>query len=179
MNRITSSISRWAAIAAVGTALVGTSAWAQQNDPQAISAAQAHRAQALATQTTPHAHHAPHLQQRQQRHQQMHEQHLTRMKNLLQITPQQQAAWDAYVAAAHSGPQKMTSRPKADWHNMNTLQRLDARAQMRQEHQAAAQQRDQATRTFYNSLSSAQQKAFDSLPTQQRPVRKPMRPRHF
>ncbi len=48
---------------------------------------------------------------------------------------------------------------------MNTLQRLDAKAQMRQQHHGHGEQRDQATRTFYNSLNAAQQKAFDSLPT--------------
>ena len=170
MNRFTTSISRWAALAAVTAAMAGTSAWAQST-PQATPETVVQQQQ----QPMPKRH-----SRFAQPQENMREQHLTRLKNLLQITPQQQAAWDAYVADAHPAPKQMKGEQKLDWRNMNTLQRLDARAQMRKERAAAAERRDQATRTFYNSLSSTQQKAFDSLPDRAAPHRKMRKhPHHF
>ncbi len=151
MNRLTTSLSRWAAWAAVGSAMASTAVWAEAPAP------------------TPspmqHGRMTERAQDGQQRHENRQAQHLERMKNLLQLQPEQQAAWQAYVTSVHSHPRHMALVAKTDWQAMNTLQRLDAQAQMRQQHHADAEQRDQATRTFYNSLNAAQQKAFDSLPT--------------
>ncbi len=107
--------------------------------------------------------HDRHLQDKTQYFQQKQAQRWERMKNLLQLQPQQQAAWDAYVAAMQppvpTPPQAGTKHPK----DMTTLERLDWKAQMRKTHQKNADQRDQATRKFYTSLNAQQQKAFDSL----------------
>lgn len=148
MNRLSTSWSRRAVWAAVGTAMASSAVWAQapQHPPMQ---------QGMMSERAPHC---------PQRHEQMQAQHLERMKNLLQLQPEQQAAWEAYAASMHRQPGHMALAAKTDWDAMNTLQRLDAQAQMRQQHHADAEQRDQATRTFYNSLNAAQQKAFDSLP---------------
>ena len=152
MNHITTHLSRWAAVAVIGTAIAAPAAWAQPSAEAAAPAQQASQPE--------HRPGHPH-----QRHKAEHSaQRLERMKNLLQLQPEQQAAWDTYVASVHQHSKKMEQAHKADWKNMNTLQRLDAKAQMRKEHLVTEEQRDQATRTFYNSLNSAQQKAFDSLP---------------
>lgn len=107
--------------------------------------------------------HDRHLQDKTQYLQQRQAQRWERMKNLLQLQPQQQAAWDAYVAAMQppvpTPPQADAKHPK----DMTTLERLDWKAQMRKTHQKNADQRDQATRKFYTSLNPQQQKAFDSL----------------
>lgn len=104
-----------------------------------------------------------HLQDKKESRQQKQAQRLDRMKNLLQLQPQQQGAWDAYVAAmqpsAPTPPQAEEKHPK----DMTTLERLDWKAQMRKTHQKNADQRDQATRKFYSSLNAQQQKAFDTL----------------
>lgn len=152
MNHITTHLSRWAAVAVIGTAIAAPAAWAQPSAEAVAPAQQASQPE--------HRPGHPH-----QRHKAEHSaQRLERMKNLLQLQPEQQAAWDTYVASVHQHSKKMEQAHKADWKNMNTLQRLDAKAQMRKEHLATAEQRDQATRAFYNSLNSTQQKAFDSLP---------------
>ena len=92
--------------------------------------------------------------------QQKQTQRWERMKNLLQLQPQQQAAWDTYVAAMQPA-----ARPQAQKHpkDMTTLERLEWKSQMRKTYQQNAEQRDQATRKFYTSLNAQQQKAFDSL----------------
>lgn len=112
--------------------------------------------------------HGPRAPQDMQHRMQQHRaekgtQHWERMKNILQLQPKQQADWDAYVAAMQ--PQKPQARPELAKHpkDMTTLERLDWKAQMRKTHQQNAEQRDQATRKFYRSLSAQQQKAFDSM----------------
>lgn len=99
MNRLTTSLSRWAAWAAVGSAMASTAVWAEAPAP------------------TPspmqHGRMTERAQDGQQRHENRQAQHLERMKNLLQLQPEQQAAWQAYVTSVHSHPRHMapTGRP--------------------------------------------------------------------
>lgn len=79
-----------------------------------------------------------------------------RLKTILQLQPQQEAAWEQYVKAT-------TPAPRADLRKLTTPERLDLAQKMRAERTAKAEQRDKATRTFYRSLNPSQQKAFDVL----------------
>lgn len=146
------SLLRLATIASF-SGLLASAAMAQDAPPP--SPAPMHRVQ--------QQQHDRHLQDKTQYLQQKRAQRWERMKNLLQLQPQQQAAWDAYVAAMQTSvptpPQAGAKHPK----DMTTLERLDWKAQMRKTHQKNAEQREQATRKFYNSLNAQQQKAFDSL----------------
>ena len=154
MNR--TSVLRLAAMVSF-SGLLATTAMAQAS-PAAAPAAQT---QTQTQAPAPHERLAQHQAERHARHQEKQQQHWERQKNLLQLQPQQQAQWEAYVAAmqplARVAPAK---HPK----DMNTLERLDWKAQMRTSHQKHAERRDQATRSFYASLNAQQQKAFDSLP---------------
>ena len=154
MNR--TSVLRLAAMVSF-SGLLATTAMAQAS-PAAAPAAQ------VQTQTqapAPHERFAQHQAERHARHQEKHQQHWERQKNLLQLQPQQQAQWEAYVAAMQPPPRVAPAKHPKD---MNTLERLDWKAQMRTSHQKNAERRDQATRSFYASLNAQQQKAFDSLP---------------
>ncbi|MDH1764124.1 Spy/CpxP family protein refolding chaperone [Comamonas aquatica] len=91
-----------------------------------------------------------------------HAERTERMKTLLQLQPNQQAAWDKYVQATTPQPRPAADE-RPDLRKLTTPERLDLAQKMRKEHTAHAEQRDQATRSFYNSLNASQQKAFDEL----------------
>ena len=158
MNR--TSVLRLAAMVSF-SGLLATTAMAQAS-PAAAPAAQTQTQTQTQTQApAPHERFAQHQAERHARHQEKHQQHWERQKNLLQLQPQQQAQWEAYVAAMQPPPRVAPAKHPKD---MNTLERLDWKAQMRTSHQKHAERRDQATRSFYASLNAQQQKAFDSLP---------------
>jgi len=90
------------------------------------------------------------------------------LHDLLNIRPDQDSAFQAFVAAlrpphpdADRGPQK--DEP-ADIGHLTTPERLDRMAARMAERQAAFQARADATRRFYAALSPQQQRAFDALP---------------
>ena len=94
---------------------------------------------------------------------QFHAERNERLKTILQLQPQQEAAWEQYVKATTPAPRAERQAPRADLRKLTTPERLDLAQKMRKEHTAHAEQRDQATRSFYNSLNPSQQKAFDEL----------------
>ena len=94
---------------------------------------------------------------------QAHAQLTERLKTLLQLQPSQQAAWDKYVKAITPEPPTGTAAEHPDMRKLTTPERLDLMQKLRKEHMAKAEQREQATRSFYNSLNPSQQKAFDEL----------------
>lgn len=110
----------------------------------------------------PHAAHQQHMLQR-------HAERLEHMKTLLQLQPQQHAAWERYVQAIQPQPRNTQATPNAEKRNLTTLERLDRTKQLREARTAAAEQRDHATRTFYAGLNTSQQKAFDALHTRMGP----------
>lgn len=86
-----------------------------------------------------------------------------RLKTLLQIQPNQQAAWDKYAKAITPEPRTKAQGDRSDLRKLTTPERLDLAQKLRKERTAKAEQRDQATRSFYSSLNPSQQKAFDEL----------------
>lgn len=132
--------------------------WAQGETTQPSTTVTAHAPQPHAHAGKHHVHKdkAAHMAQR-------HAQRTAHMKTLLQLQPNQQAAWDKYVQA--TTPQPRAQRPDAprDARKLTTLERLDLAKKLRQERTAQAEQRDQATRSFYTSLNTSQQQAFDVL----------------
>jgi hypothetical protein len=89
------------------------------------------------------------------------------LKEQLKLTPEQQPAWNAFVAAmkpdANAKPQH-PSREELD--KLTTPERIDKMRALRDQHHtamlAAMDKRDQATKTFYNSLNAEQKKVFDT-----------------
>lgn len=94
--------------------------------------------------------------------------HLSAIKRQLQLTPEQDVAWNQWQESIK--PMDGMGHPdmqKADWAALTTPQRLDRMRALHEEHsqrmaQAMARHAD-ATKTFYATLNQAQQKTFDEL----------------
>lgn len=136
--------------AAVAAVSIGAIA---QNAPSAPAApqAQGHRHDPQ--------HHAEHLQRMQQRM----AQHQERLKASLQLTPEQEPAWNAFIARMQPAERPVGARMDRDeWSKLTTPERLARMEAMKAERDKAMGQRHDAIRSFYAQLNPAQQKAFDA-----------------
>lgn len=93
-----------------------------------------------------------------------HQQRLDQLKTRLQLSPQQESAWLAYVARVT--PDRHSSEPlagdaRADWAALTTPERIERMKAWQVQRQAAQQQRMDATLSFYGILSPAQRQVFD------------------
>ncbi|MBX3608893.1 MAG: Spy/CpxP family protein refolding chaperone [Hydrogenophaga sp.] len=103
-----------------------------------------------------HAERLQHMQERMAEHQ-------ARLKASLQLTPQQEPAWNAFVARMQ--PQPRPEQPRMDrdaWKGLSTPERLDRMEALKAERDKAMAQRHDAIRSFYAQLTPSQQKAFDA-----------------
>ena len=83
------------------------------------------------------------------------------LKQKLQLTPGQEGAWTAYVAAMQP-PANMQRRDPAEWAKLTTPERIDRMRALRTEHQAVMDKHADAMKTFYASLTPEQKKVFDA-----------------
>lgn len=88
-----------------------------------------------------------------------HARHMERLKAELKLSPEQEAAWKAFVVRTEPQPFKA---PAQDWSQMTTPQRLDAQQALHAERSAEMAKRIDATKSFYAQLTPEQQKAFDT-----------------
>lgn len=90
--------------------------------------------------------------------------HLSELKEKLQLTPQQTAAWDAFAGASgkgmHQGMDKQAMR--GEFEKLTTPQRLDKMMAMSEARRAKMAERAQAVKTFYGQLTAEQKKVFDA-----------------
>lgn len=96
---------------------------------------------------------------------QMAERHAQRLRDTLQLRPEQEPALKAYVASLQSLRPQPPGGPRAgrpDPAARTTPQRLDEARQRMAERQGRFDQMAQATLRFYGQLNPAQQKAFDA-----------------
>lgn len=111
------------------------------------------------TQVERQARHADHHARMAERHQQR----LDQLKTRLQLTPEQEPAWRAYVARTappqHRAEGMRAERP--DFASLTTPQRIERMKVWQEQRQAAHAQRMDATLSFYQALSPAQQQLFD------------------
>lgn len=90
------------------------------------------------------------------------------LKAQLKLTPEQLPAWNSFVAAMKPDTQAMAQqRPsREELDKLTTPERIDKMRALRdQRHKdmlAAMDKRDQATKTFYATLSAEQKKTFDT-----------------
>lgn len=101
--------------------------------------------------------------ERMQRMQERMAAHQERLKASLQLTPQQEPAWNAFVARTQ--PQPRPAQPAMDreaWAKLSTPERLDRMEALKAERDRNMAQRHEAIRSFYAQLNPAQQKAFDA-----------------
>lgn len=87
-------------------------------------------------------------------------QRLADLKQKLQVTPAQEAAWTSFANAM----QPPAQRPRVDREamaRMTTPDRIDHMRSLREQRQAEMDRRADATKAFYAQLSAEQKKTFD------------------
>jgi hypothetical protein len=105
------------------------------------------------------------MQERMAHMQQRMAQREADLKQILQITPAQEGAWNTWVAARHT--QALQRPAPGEFAQLTTPQRLDRMRALRATRDAEMDRRAEATKTFYAALSPSQQKAFDTLTARQ------------
>lgn len=155
MSRIKTPLIATALVAA----LLGASATAiaQGMAPELLAQ---HTAQRMNDATVPHMHGARHasMSERMERHR---SERLTQLKQALNLTPEQEPAWNAFVARTAPADMPMPRLSKDEWRQLSTPERLDRMATLRDARHQAMTKRMDATRSFYGALTSEQQKVFD------------------
>jgi hypothetical protein len=99
-----------------------------------------------------------HMQERMQRR-------FESLKRILQISPQQEGAWNAWTAAMRPNPAAMQQRHQMheEFARLTTPERIDRMRQMRAQRAAEMDRRADATKQFYAQLTPPQQRAFDEV----------------
>lgn len=96
----------------------------------------------------------------------MHAKHLADLKARLKITPAQEGAWTAFSGAMKPPTRGMDHPDRAALDKLSTPERIDKMRELRAKHhadrQAAMDQRDQAVKTFYATLTDEQKKVMDA-----------------
>ena len=93
--------------------------------------------------------------------QQRRAQREARLKQILQITPVQEGAWNAWTAARR--PAQIQRPNPGEMARLTTPERIDRMRAMRAARIAEMDRRADATKVFYAALTPPQQKAFDAL----------------
>jgi protein CpxP len=92
--------------------------------------------------------------------------HAAELKARLKLTPAQEGAWTTLVAAHKMPADMMAKRPDpAAMEKLSTPERLERMKALRRQHMTAMDQRDEATKVFYATLTPEQQKVFDATAT--------------
>jgi periplasmic protein CpxP/Spy len=84
------------------------------------------------------------------------------LKQILQITPSQEGAWNTWIASRRP-PATMQRPHRGEFDQLTTPQRIDRMRELRAARDAEMDRRADATKAFYAALTPAQQKAFDAL----------------
>lgn len=151
----------------LATALVGVSATAlvQASAPQPAATAAATTIQATPTANPA----APTAEQRDQkrtermaRMQQKMAERQAAFKAELKLTPEQEPAWNAFIARTQPQARPVRQGSREDWSQLTTPQRLDKMQALKAERDTAMAKRVDAIKSFYASLNADQQKVFDS-----------------
>lgn len=80
----------------------------------------------------------------------------------LKLTPEQEPAWNAFIARTQPQGRPARQGSREDWSKLTTPQRLDKMQALKVERDAAMAKRVDAIKSFYASLNADQQKVFDS-----------------
>lgn len=89
------------------------------------------------------------------------------LKAQLKLTPEQEPAWNSFIAAMKPDSNAKPQHPsREELDKLTTPERIDKMRTLRNEQHtamlASMDKRDQATKTFYNTLSAEQKKVFDN-----------------
>jgi hypothetical protein len=105
-----------------------------------------------------HQHMQQNMQERMQRR-------MDSLKRILQVTPAQEGAWNAWSTAMRPDPAAMQQRHRMheELARLTTPERIDRMRQLRAQRNAEMDRKAEATKVFYAQLTPAQQKAFDEI----------------
>ncbi len=104
-------------------------------------------------------------QKRAERHAQMQKKMAERQaafKAELKLTPEQEPAWNAFIARTQPQAAPVRQAPREDWSKLTTPQRLDRMQALKAERDAVMARRVEAIKSFYATLNADQQKVFDT-----------------
>ena len=104
-------------------------------------------------------------QKRAERHAEMQKKMAERQaafKAELKLTPEQEPAWNAFIARTQPQAAPVRQSPREDWSKLTTPQRLDRMQAHKAERDAAMAKRVEAIKSFYATLNADQQKVFDT-----------------
>lgn len=90
--------------------------------------------------------------------------HLSALKTKLNLTAQQEAAWNAFTTSRPGEMRSMADRQamRAEMANMTTPQRVDKMLERAEARRANMIERAEAAKAFYAQLTPAQQAVFDA-----------------
>jgi protein CpxP len=103
-----------------------------------------------------------HRAERMARMQQKMAERQAAFKAELKLTPEQEPAWNAFIARTQPQARPARQGNREDWSKLTTPQRLDKMQALKVERDAAMAKRVDAIKSFYASLNADQQKVFDS-----------------
>jgi len=91
-------------------------------------------------------------------------QYQANMKEKLQLTAAQEPAWNTFISAMQPGerPARLGALDRDEMQKLTTPERIDRMHALRAQRNAEADRRGEATKTFYATLTPAQQKTFDA-----------------
>ena len=96
------------------------------------------------------------------RWQERHDKRMADLKQELQVTPAQEAAWGQFAGAMRP-PSSMPQRPDREaMARMTTPERIDQMQAMHRQRQADMDRHAEATKAFYAALTPEQKKKFDA-----------------
>jgi NADH:ubiquinone oxidoreductase subunit len=84
------------------------------------------------------------------------------LKAKLNITTEQEPAWNAFMARTAPQPRSNHRSEREDWSKLTTPDRLDKMQAHQAERIAAMTSRIDATRSFYSALTPDQKQLFDA-----------------
>lgn len=91
--------------------------------------------------------------------------HLAALKEKLKLAPEQEAAWETFVAASSSGmrhTQGDSAAMRDAFEKLSTPQRLDKMLERSEVRRARMAERAAAVKAFYGQLTPEQQEVFDA-----------------
>ena len=93
---------------------------------------------------------------------QRHQKHLDEMKVYLQLQASQEAAWQSFAGVMKTPIKRPAPPAPSELEKLSTPERIDKMMAQKTERDAEITKRMNASKTFYASLTPAQQKVFDT-----------------
>jgi Spy/CpxP family protein refolding chaperone len=91
-----------------------------------------------------------------------HQNHLNEMKIFLQLQASQENAWNTFEAVMKTPMKRPTNHSVAEMEKLSTPERIDKMMAFKAERDSEITKRMEASKTFYATLTPAQQKVFDT-----------------